>query len=165
MFSPNSLDGIGNDFGKFTHLVHKIYEDKSKLLVGIFFPNNGMRSLEHPSKHSFWGHILFLKRIFFCERGDFCKALISSLSSELTKPSSQVYRHNLVGAIDSIINEFLCPYEQPWLTGRLDVRLLKVTPVHDRSFSLEALRRKQDGNPLLLIIRSIHRSICYLLGP
>lgn len=98
------------------------------ILYKILFypPLQSLKDQQSFKINSFWCHISFLKKVFFCERGDFCKALISELSSELCKPSTQVYRHNLVGSIDRIINEYLCPYEPAWTTGRLDVRLLKV---------------------------------------
>ncbi|KGG51376.1 hypothetical protein DI09_37p130 [Mitosporidium daphniae] len=155
----DALENVGSNFDRFSCVVQKIYTERSRLLFRLFFPTT-VASMQRANGDSFWSHILFLKKVFFCERGDFCKALITSLASELVKPSVQVYRHNLVGSIDSIINEFLCPYDPSWLTGRLDVRLLKVPRWCSWFSPSPAIRnRKRDGNHLPLITRSILLSI------
>lgn len=68
-------------------------------------------------------HIMAMKRYFLGEQSDFIQDLMDTLSIELSKPASLVFRHHLIGIFDDVLHRY--QYNTDMAIRRLDVRLLK----------------------------------------
>jgi gamma-tubulin complex component 3 len=79
-------------------------------------------------RHRFEAHARTLRDFVLLGRGDFAHTLLERIGDELDKPASQLYRHHLVGIVDSAIRSSVgggaaaadCDDE---LLHRVDVRL------------------------------------------
>lgn len=72
-------------------------------------------------------HLLTLRRYILLGQGDFASYLLDLLRSELDKPANQVFRHNLIGILETALKS-TTPISDPDLADRLDVRLLEASP-------------------------------------
>lgn len=70
-------------------------------------------------------HIMAMKKYFLGEQSDFIQDLMDTLSIELSKPASLVFRHHLIGIFDDVLHRY--QYNTDMTIRRLDVRLLKST--------------------------------------
>lgn len=94
-------------------------------------------------KYKFFEHCLSLKRYLLLGQGDFIQYLMDLLgylyivtlsmfthtairSEELSRPASGIYRHNLIGVLETAVRGSNAQYDDPDVLGRLDVRLLEV---------------------------------------
>lgn len=76
-------------------------------------------------KHKFLQHCLAIKRYLLLGQGDFVTYLMTSISSDLKKPSSTIFRHNLLGTLDRAVRSSNAQFDDPQIIDRLDVRLLE----------------------------------------
>lgn len=59
-------------------------------------------------------------------QGDFIRHLMDLLESDLAKPASTLYLHNLTGSLEAAIRATNAQYANPEILKRLDCRLLEV---------------------------------------
>lgn len=65
-----------------------------------------------------------IKQYVLLSKGDFSMNLLELLWEGLNRPAGSLFRHNLVGALESAIESTRDPKEAEWLLANLDVRLL-----------------------------------------
>ncbi|KAG4301324.1 hypothetical protein PCK1_002250 [Pneumocystis canis] len=77
------------------------------------------------TRFSFFDHLYALKKYLLLGQGDFIAFLMESLSSNLDKPASMLYRHNLTATLESAIRESNAQFDSPDVIRRLDARMLE----------------------------------------
>lgn len=65
-----------------------------------------------------------IKQYVLLSKGDFSMNLLELLWDGLNRPAGSLFRHNLVGVLESSIDSTRDPKEPEWLLANLDVRLL-----------------------------------------
>ncbi|KAJ4455009.1 putative Gamma-tubulin complex component 3 [Paratrimastix pyriformis] len=74
-------------------------------------------------KFALMHHCRGLKNYLLLAQGDFVQCLMDKISTELSKPASSLYRHNLLGLLEGAIRESNARYEEGDIANRLDVRI------------------------------------------
>lgn len=70
-------------------------------------------------------HLQAIKRYLLLGQGEFIHTLMQIISNELSKPASTIYRHNLIGFLESAIRASNVQYLPQEILMRLDVKLLE----------------------------------------
>jgi gamma-tubulin complex component 3 len=70
-------------------------------------------------------HLTALRKYLFLLQGDFATYLLETIAPELSKPASALYRHSLLGVLDSVTRSIESQEDEDNIK-RLDVRLLEV---------------------------------------
>eukprot|EP00762_Andalucia_godoyi_P008673 ANDGO_00429.mRNA.1 Gamma-tubulin complex component 3 len=73
-------------------------------------------------------HLSALKRYVLLGQGDFIQYLMELLSPELSKPASQVMRHNVLAVLESAIRGSNAQFDDLFVLENLDVRLTEEAP-------------------------------------
>ncbi|CDZ98040.1 Gamma-tubulin complex, DGRIP91/SPC98 component [Phaffia rhodozyma] len=89
------------------------YEIASKRLLEVFF-----------DKFKLMEHVKALKQFLLLGHGDFVDDLMRALSSDLSRPANQLYRHTLTGTLEAAIRGSNAVYDAPEVRRRLDARML-----------------------------------------
>lgn len=113
--------------------VDTTYRLTSKRLLEIFF-----------SKYKFLDHLRALRLYLLLGQGDFIRHLMDLLESDLAKPASTLYMHNLTGVLETAIRATNAQYADPEIIERLDCRLLEVSP-GDTGWDVFSLDYHVDG--------------------
>lgn len=61
-------------------------------------------------------------------QGDFMQNLMDLLADELGEPASKIYRHTLMGFLETAIRTSNAQYQSKELLNRLDIKLLEASP-------------------------------------
>lgn len=69
-------------------------------------------------------HLDYLKKYLLMGQGDLIQNLMDNLTSELNKPASQIYRHQLMGALETAIRASNAQYHPGEFVNRLEIKLL-----------------------------------------
>ncbi|KAL6045340.1 Gamma-tubulin complex component 3 [Balamuthia mandrillaris] len=75
-------------------------------------------------KYKFREHCTAIKRYLLLGQGDFIHYLMKLMREALSKPATNLYRHNLSGILERAIQGSYAQYEHEDIRERLDVRLL-----------------------------------------
>ena len=88
-----------------------------------------MARLIHLMDHKFklFEHLRALKKYILLGQGDFIALLMESLASNLDRPASSQYRHNLTAQLEHAVRGSNAQYESPDTLRRLDARLLELS--------------------------------------
>jgi len=70
-------------------------------------------------------HLDYMKKFLLMGQGDLIQNLMDNLTSELNKPASQIYRHQLMGALDTAIRASNAQYHPTEFVNRLEIKLLE----------------------------------------
>lgn len=73
-------------------------------------------------------HLDFLKRYLLMGQGDLIQNLMDNLTTELNKPASQIYRHQLMGYLETAIRTSNTQYHSSEFVNRLEIKLLEASP-------------------------------------
>ncbi|CAM9091251.1 unnamed protein product, partial [Ectocarpus fasciculatus] len=73
-------------------------------------------------------HLHALKSFMLLGQGDFVTCLMDSVSPELKKRASQIYRHNLTGILEGALRSCNAQYEPAYVLDKITVRLLEPSP-------------------------------------
>jgi gamma-tubulin complex component 3 len=73
-------------------------------------------------------HLHALKNFMLLGQGDFVTCLMDSVSPELKKRASQLYRHNLTGILEGALRSCNAQYEPAYVLDKITVRLLEPSP-------------------------------------
>lgn len=73
-------------------------------------------------RFNFMKHLCILKDYLLLGRADFAQSLLESVFDSLNRPATAIFRHNLVGALDSSVRS-TSPLESDSIILNLDVRL------------------------------------------
>jgi gamma-tubulin complex component 3 len=79
-------------------------------------------------KHHLHAHLGGLKRYLLLGQGDFVAYLMEVLSPELSKPASQVLRHNVLAVLESAVRGSNAQFDDSFVLESLDVRLAEEAP-------------------------------------
>jgi gamma-tubulin complex component 3 len=105
----------------------------SRFVVNLFF-----------KKFELWKHLHALKSYMLLGKGDFVASLMDTLVPELGKPASQLYRHNLLGLLDTAVRASNAQYDDEEVLQRLDLNLYPVREGND-GWSVFALDYRVDS--------------------
>eukprot|EP00761_Pharyngomonas_kirbyi_P006563 gb/GECH01006571.1/.p1 GENE.gb/GECH01006571.1/~~gb/GECH01006571.1/.p1 ORF type:complete len:848 (+),score=133.22 gb/GECH01006571.1/:1-2544(+) len=89
-------------------------------------------------------HLCALRDYLLLGQGDFVQCLMSFLGPDLNQPSSSLYRHNLLGILESAVRGSNAQYARPEVVGCLDVRV--TDPAPDRVKGEDHARRNGEGS-------------------
>lgn len=73
-------------------------------------------------------HLQALKNFMLLGQGDFVTCLMDSVSPELKKRATQIYRHNLTGILEGSLRSCNAQYEPSYVLDKITVRLLEPSP-------------------------------------
>ncbi len=79
------------------------------------------------NKFKLFEHLSALKKYILLGQGDFIALLMESLASNLDRPASSQYRHNLTAQLEHAVRGSNAQYESPDTLRRLDARLLELS--------------------------------------
>lgn len=92
-FDAQSLSGSTSDtFTKLNNWVKHAYEVTNSSLIKIMF-----------SKFKFLGHCNSIRKYLLMGQGDFMQSLMDLLAEELGEPATKIYRHTLMGYLETAI--------------------------------------------------------------
>jgi gamma-tubulin complex component 3 len=77
--------------------------------------------------------------------------LMDLLASELGEPASKIYRHSLMGSLETAIRSSNAQYHDPEFLNRLDIKLLEASP-GDRGWEIFQLDYRLNDLPMLQTI-------------
>ncbi|XP_065887804.1 gamma-tubulin complex component 3 homolog isoform X2 [Dysidea avara] len=113
--------------------VDTVYRETSKLLLQIL-----------DSRYKFREHLHALRRYLLLGQGDFIRYLMDQLESELIKPATELFRHNLTGTLEASVRATNAQYDDADILQRLDVRILELSP-GDSGWDVFSLDYHVDG--------------------
>lgn len=105
----------------------------SKKLVDVIF-----------QKYRLKDHCESIKKYILFGQGDFIQALMDLLNTELGKPATSIYRHNLLSVLETAIRSSNAQFHDSEFLGRLDVRLLDPS-AGDQGWEIFSLDYKVDA--------------------
>uniref|UniRef100_H2ZAA7 Uncharacterized protein n=1 Tax=Ciona savignyi TaxID=51511 RepID=H2ZAA7_CIOSA len=73
-------------------------------------------------------HLTAFRKFLLLGQGDFIRHLLDLLQTELDKPASLLYRHNLSGPVEAAVRASNAQFEDQDVLTRLDFRLLEINP-------------------------------------
>ena len=92
-FDAQSLSGSTSDtFTKLNNWVNHAYEVTNSSLIKIMF-----------TKYKFLGHCNSIRKYLLMGQGDFMQYLMDLLAEELGEPATKIYRHTLMGYLETAI--------------------------------------------------------------
>ena len=97
--------------------VNHAYKITNKALIDILF-----------SKFQFRGHCESIRKYLLMGQGDFMQNLMDLLADELGEPASKIYRHTLMGFLETAIRSSNAQYQPKEFLNRLDIKLLEASP-------------------------------------
>ncbi|CDW82197.1 gamma-tubulin complex [Stylonychia lemnae] len=131
---------VGSASDTFQHLknwVDHAYQVTNQQLLKILF-----------TKYKFEGHCNSIRKYLLMGQGDFMQYLMDLLSDELNNSAAQIYRHQLMGQLETAIRSSNAQYHDPEFLNRLDIRLLESSP-GDKGWEIFMLDyRVNDLSPL-----------------
>lgn len=131
---------MGSASDNFTHLknwVDHAYQVTNRQLLSIL-----------RNKYKFEGHCNSIRKYLLMGQGDFMQYLMDLLSDELNNSAAQIYRHQLMGQLETAIRSSNAQYHDPEFLGRLDIKLLESSP-GDKGWEIFMLDyRVNDLSPL-----------------
>ncbi|KAG2385873.1 hypothetical protein C9374_003022 [Naegleria lovaniensis] len=77
------------------------------------------------NQYKFMMHCTAIKQYLLLGQGDFIQHLIELLNEDLNKPSHAIFKHNLLGLLESAIRGSNAQYDDQDVLNRLDVRLMQ----------------------------------------
>jgi gamma-tubulin complex component 3 len=80
------------------------------------------------SKYKFQEHCNSIRRYLLMGQGDFMQYLLNTLASELNHNASHIYKHTLLGFLETAVRSSNAQYHDPEYLNRLDVKLLESSP-------------------------------------
>jgi gamma-tubulin complex component 3 len=80
------------------------------------------------TKYKFLGHCSSLRKYLLMGQGDFMQCLMDQLSTELSNPAAQIYKHSLTAQLETAVRMSNAQYHDPDFLSRLDVKLLEGSP-------------------------------------
>ena len=86
-------------------------------------------------------------------QGDFMQNLMDLLADELGEPASKIYRHTLMGFLETAIRSSNAQYQPKEFLNRLDIKLLEASP-GDRGWEIFQLDYRVNDLPVLMTIFS-----------
>lgn len=113
--------------------VDTVYRETSKLLLQIL-----------DSRYKFHSHLQALRRYLLLGQGDFIRYLMDQLETELIKPATELFRHNLTGTLEASVRATNAQYDENDILQRLDVRILELSP-GDSGWDVFSLDYHVDG--------------------
>jgi gamma-tubulin complex component 3 len=84
-------------------------------------------------------------------QGDFMQNLMDLLADELGEPASKIYRHTLMGFLETAIRSSNAQYQPKEFLNRLDIKLLEPSP-GDRGWEVFQLDYRVNDLPVLMTI-------------
>lgn len=113
-FDAQSLSGSTSEiFKKLNTWVNHAYEVTNTALINILF-----------SKFKFEGHCNSIRKYLLMGQGDFMQYLMDLLAEELGEPAAKIYRHTLMGYLETAIRSSNAQYHENEFLHRLDIKLL-----------------------------------------
>ena len=88
----NFLTSESDTFTKLNNWVKHAYEVTNSSLIKIMF-----------SKFKFLGHCNSIRKYLLMGQGDFMQSLMDLLAEELGEPATKIYRHTLMGYLETAI--------------------------------------------------------------
>jgi gamma-tubulin complex component 3 len=89
-------------------------------------------------------HLKAFRKYLLLGQGDFVKHLMDIIQSELTKPATHCYVHNLTALLETAIQSSNAKYDEQDVLSRLDVQLLDASP-GDTGWDVFSLLYRVDG--------------------
>ena len=74
------------------------------------------------------GHCNSIRKYLLMGQGDFMQYLMDLLADELGEPASKIYRHTLMGFLETAIRSSNAQYHDQEFLNRLDIKLLEASP-------------------------------------
>lgn len=112
------MSGSTSDtFQKLNTWVNHAYEVTNKALIDILF-----------TKFKFEGHCNSIRKYLLMGQGDFMAYLMDLLAEELGEQASKIYRHTLMGYLETAIRSSNAQYHGTEFLNRLDIKLLEASP-------------------------------------
>ncbi|CAB4061954.1 TUBGCP3 [Lepeophtheirus salmonis] len=113
--------------------IQRAYTDTSNAVLSVLF-----------TRYKFLDHVTAMRKYLLLGQGDVIRYLLELLESELDKPASSLYPHNLSGILESAVRATNAQFEDPDILDRLDVRLLEIQP-GDTGWDVFSLDYKVSG--------------------
>ncbi|GMI39077.1 hypothetical protein TeGR_g4138, partial [Tetraparma gracilis] len=79
-------------------------------------------------EHKLLEHLAALKKFLLLGQGDFVSALLDAVRPELSKRADAVYRHNLIGVLDTALRGTNAQYLPATILDRVGVKLYEPSP-------------------------------------
>ncbi|KAJ1927719.1 Microtubule-nucleating Tub4p (gamma-tubulin) complex component [Tieghemiomyces parasiticus] len=105
------------------------YDDTFNVELSIDRANRAVCQRLHDQifdKYRLMDHLRALKRYLLLGQGDFVQYLLRALGPELSRPATQVYRHNVSAGVETAIRASNAQYEDAAVLRQLDFHLLPV---------------------------------------
>ncbi|KAL9656156.1 hypothetical protein ABK040_007774 [Willaertia magna] len=102
------------NISKLEDIVDKVAKVANRRVIELIF-----------DQYKFMQHCFAIKQYLLLGQGDFIQHLLELLHSELNKPTHSIYKHNLLGILESAIRGSNAQYDDQDVINRLDVRLLQ----------------------------------------
>ena len=80
------------------------------------------------TKFKFEGHCNSIRKYLLMGQGDFMAYLMDLLAEELGEQASKIYRHTLMGFLETAIRSSNAQYHGQEFLNRLDIKLLEASP-------------------------------------
>ena len=129
-------------FVKLSKWVSHAHEITNKSLIQILF-----------SKFKLEGHATSIRKYLLMGQGDFMQYLMDLLAEELGEPATKIYRHNLMGHLETAIRSSNAQYHDNDFLHRLDINLMEASP-GDRGWEIFQLDYRVEDLPVLNTIFS-----------
>jgi gamma-tubulin complex component 3 len=117
----------------FQEMIDTTYIETSRALIDIL-----------KSKYKLLEHFTSFKRYMLLGQGDFIRHLMDLMEFELDKPAKDLLYHNLQRLLDKALTETNAQYDPYYITSRLQVRLLTISP-NDIGWDVFSLDYVMDG--------------------
>ncbi|KAL5004454.1 hypothetical protein ScPMuIL_017910 [Solemya velum] len=118
---------------EFQQSIDQVYKETSQHLLDVLH-----------TKYKFMDHLKAMRRYLLLGQGDFIRHLMDLLGTDLAKPASSVYLHNLTGILETAIRATNAQFDDSDILKRLDVRLLEISP-GDTGWDVFSLDYHVDG--------------------
>ncbi|KAL0486928.1 Tubgcp3 [Acrasis kona] len=97
------------------------------------------------NKYKLQAHFSALKQYMLLGQGDFIQHLLEMISPDLNKPGTSIVRHTLLGILESAIRSSNAQYDDPDITGRLDIRMISDNQITSSNKNISQMHQTQDG--------------------
>ena len=120
-FNAENMCSIGNQqteaFVNLKNWVDHAYNVTSQQLLRIM-----------SEKFKFQKHCDSIRKYLLMGQGDFMQYLLNILVPELDQSASHIYKHTLLGQLETAVRSSNAQYHDPEFLNRLDVKLLESSP-------------------------------------